>query len=170
MQANFLRSATRLRSVTDQQMRQLSGTDVRNLMPKSSPSTPLEPTSRQNASAAVFKMVRKIVEKGAPKLNDALKDLLSSSSAGAEHYGRIAHGLGMLRDADGNVIYLDAKDNPYVLVEDGQIVYVKVYQARVTPSGKNLDAKCTIDSPDGKQAILLVEPIPQWRSADPGSL
>jgi hypothetical protein len=135
-------------------------------MPRSSPSVPLEPTSRQKATEAAFKMLKSIAEKGAPKLNEALKNLLSSTSAGADHHGRIAQGLGMLRDADGNVIYLDAKDQPYVLVADGKIVYVKVYQARISPSGKNLDAKCTIENPDGKQEVLLVEPIPVLSAPD----
>jgi ribosomal protein L14E/L6E/L27E len=76
----------------------------------------------------------------------------------------------MVRDADGNVIYLDAKDQPYVLIQNGKVVYVKVYRARITPSGRDLDAKCTIENPDGKREVLLVEPVPLLSAPDESPL
>lgn len=159
-QANFLRSSARLTDAVRKTARALTGTQLKELMPRKGQSIALEPTSRQRAAEAVFEMMKEIVEKGAPKLNEALADHLSSNSASADHYGRIAHGLGMLRDVDGNVIYLDDHERPYVRIQNDQIVYVKVYKDRITPSGLNLDAKCTVENPDGKLEVLLVEPVP----------
>ena len=51
-------------------------------------------------------------------------------------------------------------------MDGGEIVYVKVYKARITPKGVNLDAKCSLGNPDGKMEVLLVEPWPVWRGPE----
>jgi hypothetical protein len=38
-----------------------------------------------------------------------------------------------IRDVDGNPVHVDKDDRPFVVVADGQIVYVQVYNARIDP-------------------------------------
>jgi hypothetical protein len=71
----------------------------------------------------------------------------------------------MVRDIDGNVIYIDNNDRPYVVVSGGEIIYVKVYTARIDPKGRRLDAQCTIENPDGLEEVILVEPLPVIEAA-----
>lgn len=168
-QVQFLRSQTALSGQARENMRALSAAHLKALMARAHPAAPLEPGPRQRAAEAIFKMMKDIVKKQAPRMNEALKQHLAGDAAKQEHQGRIATGLGLVRDADGHVIYLDDRDRPYVRVDGGQVLYVKVYAARITPNGRNLDAKCTIDSPDGKQEVLLVEPMPSISAVGDGS-
>jgi hypothetical protein len=141
-------------------MEPVSGKQLRELQPGSSPTMAIPKSTAGEILENMADLLDSLMEQQASR-----RELLATTSARRERRGLIAEGLGLPRDADGNVIHVDEDDRPYVYVNNGEIVYVKVYKARITPKGVNLDAKCTIENPDGKREVLLVEPMPTIEAA-----
>lgn len=158
----FVRSQHLLTQRVRQEARRLSGPQLRDLV--TGPELMHPYTARVKAHEQFADDLNSVLESFLPRATENLMLMIRGHEARQARQGHIAKGLGVLRDADGNVIRLDAADRPYVLVNGQDIVYVKVYQARITPKGLNLDAQCTAANPDGTREVLLVEPEPTWQA------
>lgn len=171
-QAFFLRSSLNLTTSVRQNMRELTGSQIRELKaraPESVESLSPKAGARRAASQMLEEIAKTYLKRGGLDLDGVFtpkEGATKADEAQREFQGRVASGLGMVRDADGNVVHLDDKDRPYVLVSGGEIVYVKVYTARIDPKGNRLTAQCTVENPDGLEEVILVEPVPFMRAAD----
>jgi len=161
-QALFVRSADALTREVRQSMRELSGQQIRALRPSSNAPLTLPPSEGRELLTNMSDLLDDL--HAMKEARDTIAELAKPSGpVNRDQYGWMAEKLGVARDIDGNVVHVDKADRPYVFVNGGEIVYVKVYQARITPKGVNLDAKCTVASPDGTSEVLLVEPLPTWQ-------
>lgn len=156
--AALIRSQHLLTGRVRQEAQQLSGPQLREMA--SGGDLMLPYATRQRAHQQFVENVETFLEGNLESAAHNLMTLVSPDFAKEMRARHVAQGLGVLRDADGNVIRLDHQDRPYVLVSNGEIVFVRVFKARITPKGINLDAQCTAAHPDGTREVLLVEPLP----------
>lgn len=160
-QGLFLRSTVHLTQEVRANMRELSARHIRELRSAATPHPIVPRSTAAHVLEQMADLLGDLME--ARESRDAIAQASKASSpARRQQYGMLADSLGHPRDADGNVIHLDRQDRPYVYVNGSEIVYVKVYQARITPKGHTVDAMCTVSSPDGRQEVLLVEPVESW--------
>jgi hypothetical protein len=165
-QFHFRRSAQHLSSAVRQEARELSGAQLRELKPRNAyGTTKLEDLAgpKMQTRAAVGQMLEEIAKRFLARNGQDVETIIrpiQRDDGKKEFLGRIATGAGIVRDADGNVVLVDSNDRPYVLVSNGEIVYVRVYSARINPKGQRLDAQCTVENPDGLEEVILVEPLP----------
>jgi hypothetical protein len=162
-QAMFTRSAAKLTRDVKANVRELTGREIRQIRPSSNP----QPTLPRSTTGQIIEQMADLLgdlmeQKGA---RDAISKV--SSVPRRDQFGSIASALGLPRDADGNVILVDDQDRPFVYVNGGEIVYVRVYKARIAPKGTSLDARCTVANPDGNEEVLLVEPVPSLKPDSP---
>lgn len=106
-------------------------------------------------------MIKKIME-GVAK-GSAGEESRSVHSPILEFYnGRLEETMGAPRDLDGNVVYVDQQDRPYIIGPGGEHVLVRVYRSRILDRDHQ---QCTIANPDGKREVLITEPVPVLSSS-----
>ena len=154
----LLRSQRLLTERVRAQAQELTGPQLRDMV--TGPDLMLPYATRQKANQQFAEDFKDVLDAFLPRAVENMASLLRRDPAKEARKAHVATGLGLLRDADGNVIQLDARDRPYVVVSGGEILYIKVFKARITLKGVQLDAQCTAENPDGTREVLLVEPLP----------